>query len=63
MKNKYHISSQVYDEFRELTDDEKWIGLKGEYTATPGFQFWNRQKNTGIKTFSINSTKKQQQQT
>lgn len=55
--NKFYISSQVHDSFRELTNDEKWEGIKGEYTSSPGFQFWKRIKEVKNKLIVINSSK------
>lgn len=44
-QNKQHyISKYVYDIFQPLSDEDKWNGLKGEYTSSPGHQKWTRIK-------------------
>jgi hypothetical protein len=58
MKNKFHISSHVFDQFRQLTDAEKWKGIIGEPTSSPGFQIWERIKVIKNNIIVINHTKK-----
>ncbi len=58
MKKQY-ISALVFDTFEPLNEDDKWNGLKGEYTSAPGHQNWKRFKEHNGKQILIDSTNKQ----
>lgn len=61
-KEKFFISSQVYDQFRPLTFTEKWNGMKGENTSAEGFQYWERIKEAPKRNFLLNSTRNERPQ-